>query len=154
MPGRHVPGYVIHRETGEPRNYRLNGLLVFVVAQVLWWFELTGMPRDWFYRSSLYAVAGGTVLTIITTIIAVFSQPEGEVKNRFLAWWFGRAQEMQFFNGRSIRHRSSTGSFPASIEQHLLRQCPAGSRQCACRAWALQDSNLRPPPCKGGALAN
>ncbi len=100
LPGRHVPGYVINRKTGEPRDYRLNGLLVFVVAQLLWWFELTGMPRDWFYRSSLYAVAGGTVLTIIMTIVAVFSQPEGEVDNRFLAWWFGRAQELQFFNGR------------------------------------------------------
>lgn len=100
LPGRHVPGYVIDRETGQPRSYRLNGLLVFVVAQVLWWFELTGMPRDWFYRSSLYAVAGGTVLALIGTLIAVFSQPPGEVKNKFLACWFGRAQEMQFFNDR------------------------------------------------------
>ena len=100
LPGRRVPGYVIDTATGQPRSYRLNGLLVFVVAQVLWWFELTGLPRDWFYRSSLYAVAGGTLLAVIMTAVAVFTQPEGEVKNRFLAWWFGRAQEMQFFNGR------------------------------------------------------
>ena len=100
LPGRHVPGYVVDRETGLPRSYRLNGLLVFVVAQALWWFELTGMPRDWFYRSSLYAVAGGTVLALIGTLVAVFSQPPGEVKNKFLACWFGRAQEMQFFNDR------------------------------------------------------
>ncbi|WP_420626498.1 ergosterol biosynthesis protein [Candidatus Poriferisodalis sp.] len=100
LPGRHVPGYVVDRETGLPCSYRLNGLLVFVVAQVLWWFELTGMPRDWFYRSSLYAVVGGTVLALILTLIAVFSQPPGEVKNKFLACWFGRAQEMQFFNDR------------------------------------------------------
>ena len=100
LPGRWVPGYVIDPETGEPRKYRLNGLLVFVIALLVWAFELTGMPRDWFYRSSLYAVAGGTVLTIIFTILAVFSQPEGKVKSRFLAWWFGRAQELQFFNYR------------------------------------------------------
>ena len=100
IPGKRVPGYVIDAETGQPRSYRLNGLAVFLVAQVLWWFELTGMPRDWFYRSSLYAVAGGTVLAVVMTLIAVFSQPEGDVKNKFLACWFGRAQEMQFFNNR------------------------------------------------------
>jgi delta14-sterol reductase len=100
LPGRWVPGYVVNPETGEPRRYRLNGLLVFVIAQIVWAFELTGMPRDWFYRSSVYAVAGGTVFTIIFTIVAVFTQPEGKVGNRFLAWWFGRAQELQFFNDR------------------------------------------------------
>ena len=46
LPGRWVPGYVIDPETGEPRKYRLNGLLVFVVAQIVWAFELTGMPRE------------------------------------------------------------------------------------------------------------
>ena len=56
LPAIRVPGYVINPETGEPRNYRLNGILVYVIALVVWWFELTGMPRDWFYESSLYAV--------------------------------------------------------------------------------------------------
>ena len=100
LPGRRVPGYVVDSETGEPRSYRLNGILVFAVAMIVWVFEIGGLPRDWFYRSSAYAVAGGTVLTIIMTSIAVFTQPEGKVKNPFLAWWFGRAQEIQFFNGR------------------------------------------------------
>ncbi len=100
LPARRVSGYVIAPETGEPRSYRLNGLPVFAIAVIVWAFELTGMPRDWFYRSSVYAVAGGTVFTVIFTILAVFSQPEGRVKSRFLAWWFGRAQEIQLFNGR------------------------------------------------------
>ena len=100
LPGRRVPGYVVDSETGEPRSYRLNGILVFAVAMIVWVFEIGGLPRDWFYRSSAYAVAGGTVLAIIMTSIAVFSQPEGKVKNPFLAWWFGRAQEIQLFNGR------------------------------------------------------
>ena len=55
---------MINPETGGPRNYRLNGILVYVVALVVWWFELTGMPREWFYESSLYAVAGGTLLHV------------------------------------------------------------------------------------------
>ena len=79
LPGRWVPGYVINPETGAPRKYRLNGILIFVVALVVWAFELTGMPRDWCYRSSIYAVAGGTVFTTTFTFLGVFSQPPGKV---------------------------------------------------------------------------
>ena len=89
LPGRWVPGYVINPETREPRKYRLNGMLVFLVALIVWSFELTGMPRDWFYRSSIYAVAGGTVFTTIFTFLGVFSQPPGKVKNPLLALWLG-----------------------------------------------------------------
>ncbi len=100
LPGRRVPGYVINPDTGKPRNYRLNGILVFAVAVVVWALELTGMPRDWFYRSSIYAVAGGTAFTVIFAIVAVFSQPQGEIKNPLMAFWKGRAQEFSFFNER------------------------------------------------------
>ncbi|MDE2640897.1 MAG: ergosterol biosynthesis protein, partial [Chloroflexota bacterium] len=100
LPGRRVPGYVVNPATGKPRNYRLNGLLVFVIAVIVWATEVTGLPRDWFYRSSVYAVAGGTVVTAIFTLIAVLSQPQGKVKNPILALWWGRAQEMSFFNER------------------------------------------------------
>ncbi len=48
LPGRRVHGYVINPETGEPRSYRLNGILVFAIALMVWALELTGMPRDWF----------------------------------------------------------------------------------------------------------
>jgi len=100
LPGKWVPGYVINPQTGEPRKYRLNGILVFVIAVIVWAFELTGMPREWFYRSSIYAVVGGTVFTTIFAIIAVFSQPQGKIKNPLLALWDGRVQEMSFFNDR------------------------------------------------------
>ena len=100
LPARRVPGYVINPETGEPRNYRLNGILVFAIALVVWAFELTGMPRDWFYRSSIYAVAGGTVFCFIFSLWAVFSRPPGEIENPFLALWEGRALELPFFNER------------------------------------------------------
>ena len=73
LPGKRVPGYVIDAETGEPRSYRLNGLLVFVLAELVWALELTGMPRDWFYRSTVYQVAGGTVLCLIFALLAVFA---------------------------------------------------------------------------------
>ena len=100
LPARRVPGYVVNPDTGEPRNYRLNGLLVFGIAVVVWAFELTGMPRDWFYRSAIYAVAGGTVFCLLFSLFAVFSQPQGEIKNSFLALWEGRALELPFFNER------------------------------------------------------
>ena len=73
---------------------------MFAVAQVVWALELGGLPRDWFYRSSIYAVAGGTVLTTALAVWAVFSQPKGEIKNPWLALWDGRVQEMSFFNER------------------------------------------------------
>ena len=100
LPGRRVPGYVINPDTGKPRNYRLNGILVFAVAVIVWALELTGMPRDWFYRSSIYAVAGGTAFTAIFAVVAVFSQPQGEIRNPLMALWKGRAQEFSFFNER------------------------------------------------------
>ena len=100
LPGRWVTGYVTDRETGEPRKYKLNGLLVYVIALVVWALELTGMPRDWFYRSALYAVAGGTVVVTILALIAVFSQPRGEMRNPLAAFWLGRSQEMSFFKNR------------------------------------------------------
>ena len=100
LPARKVPGYVINPETGQPRNYRLNGLLVFILAVAIWATEITGMPRDWFYRSSLYAVAGGTVFTLIISIFAVYSQPVGDIKNPLLALWEGRAQEISLFGER------------------------------------------------------
>ena len=100
LPGRRVPGYVINPETGEPRNYRLNGILVYVIALIVWAFELTGMPRDWFYRSSVYAVAGGTFFTAVFAVLAVFSQPAGGTKHPVAELWTGRARELSFFNGR------------------------------------------------------
>ena len=100
LPGRRVTGYVIDPETGSPRSYRLNGILVFVIAVAVWALELTGMPRDWFYRSSVYAVAGGTVFATICSTLAVFTRPERKGKSPLRALWDGRALELQFFNHR------------------------------------------------------
>ena len=100
LPGKWVPGYVRDQETGEPRKYRLNGILVFVIAVIVWAFEATGMPRDWFYRTTLYALAGGTLFSLIFTLIAVYSQPRKEKRNPIADLWVGRAQELAFFKYR------------------------------------------------------
>ncbi len=100
LPGRWVPGYVVNPETGEPRQYRLNGLLVYVLVLIVWAFELTGMPRDWFYRSSVYAVAGGTVFATVFTLIAVYCHPQTERRGFVKDLWIGRVQELSFFGDR------------------------------------------------------
>ena len=100
LPARQVPGYVVDPETGSPRSYRLNGILVFALALIVWGFELTGMPRDWFYRSSVYAVAGGTVVATVLSILAVFSQPSGPSGHPLLALWTGRAREISLLGDR------------------------------------------------------
>jgi len=100
LPARRVPGYVVNPETGQPRNYRLNGLLVFVIAIIVWATEITGMPRDWFYRSAIYAVTGGTVFAALIALVALLSQPPGEIKNRFHAFWTGRSLEHSLVNER------------------------------------------------------
>ena len=100
LPGRRVPGYVINPETGQPRNYKLNGMLVFVIAVIVWATEVTGMPRDWFYRASIWSVAGGTAFAAVFSLIAFLSQPQGEVKNPIIAFYLGRPKEVSFFNER------------------------------------------------------
>ena len=100
LPARRVTGYVVNPETGEPRNYRLNGVLVFVIAVIVWATEITGMPRDWFYRSAIYSVVGGTVFCLIFSLWAVYSRPKGEIANPLVALWEGRALELPFFNER------------------------------------------------------
>ena len=46
LPTRRGIGYVINPETGDPRNYRLNGILAFAIVAIVWEFERTGMPRE------------------------------------------------------------------------------------------------------------
>ena len=94
LPARRVPGYVIDQQTGEPRQYRLNGLLVFLIALAAWAIapEFTDFERDWFYRSTIYAVVGGTVFTAIFAAVAVLTQPKTEPMNVLAELWFGRVQ--------------------------------------------------------------
>ena len=101
LPARRVPGYVVDAATGEPRDYRLNGLLVFVIALVAWWFEFGGLvPREWFYESSVYAVAGGTVFCAVISTWYFLSQPKDEGHNWFVSWWHGRALEHDLVHKR------------------------------------------------------
>ena len=101
LPARWVPGYVTDPATGEPRKYRLNGILVFVVAFLVWGFEvIPGVDREYFYETSLFAVAGGTAFALLFTAIAVYTQPKVEDRNPIIDFYLGRIQEISFFNHR------------------------------------------------------
>ena len=101
LPGRWVPGYATDERTGEPRRYRLNGLLVFVIAVLVWGFEvIPGLEREFFYRTSLYAVAGGTGFALLFTAVAVYTQPKTGDRNPIVDFYLGRVQEIRFFNDR------------------------------------------------------
>ena len=100
LPARRVPGYVADPQTGEPRTYRLNGLAVFVLALAVWASGITGLPHDWFYRSAVPAVIGGTVFAAVFTLLAVYCHPKGKAANFVLDLWDGRVRELSFFNGR------------------------------------------------------
>jgi len=100
LPGRSFNGYVTNPDTGHPRRYRLNGLFVFCVFLIVWWFELTGMPRDWLYRSTIFAVMGGTVFTTIFSILTYVLHRKKQKKNRIKAFWTGSVQELSLLEGR------------------------------------------------------
>ena len=100
LPGRTFSGYVINQATGEPRQYRLNGFFVFCIFLAVWWFELTGMPRDWLYRSTIYAVIGGTVFTTIFSILTYLHHRKEHQNKRIKAFWTGSVQELTLFKER------------------------------------------------------
>ncbi len=101
LPGKWVLGYAKDEKTGRPRRYRLNGLLVSMIAILIWGFELIpGLEREWFYRTSLYAVAGGTGFAMLFTAIAVYTQPKTRDRNPIVDFYLGRVQEIRFFNDR------------------------------------------------------
>ncbi|MCY4050410.1 MAG: hypothetical protein OXF60_02830 [Gammaproteobacteria bacterium] len=100
LPVKKVTGYVIDSKTGRPRHYRLNGLLVYLVLLLIWAFELFGLPHDWFYRSTIYAVAGGSIFSIIFLILTVYTQPKREDSTPITDFWTGRVHEISLFNQR------------------------------------------------------
>ena len=104
LPARRVPGYVNDAATGEPRSYRLNGILVFALMLALWAVAPFGFERDWFYRSTIPAVIGGTFFSGVIATWAFLSQSarseKGHETNWFVAWWHGRAMEHWLFGDR------------------------------------------------------
>lgn len=101
LPSRRVAGYVTHPETGRPLRYRLNGLLVLVVAVGLWAgaAALGWIPWDLFYRQRWAMAGGACVFGLIASLALVLPAPRQ--KRSFLAdLYLGRLENPQWGEGR------------------------------------------------------
>ncbi|MCG8590326.1 MAG: DUF1295 domain-containing protein [Proteobacteria bacterium] len=101
LPARHVEGYVRDERTGEPLRYRLNGLLVLVVAVALWFAAgWSGwMPWDWLYVHRWSGLAGAATLGLLFTFALVLTAPSTG-KNVLADLFLGRRLNPQAFGGR------------------------------------------------------
>ena len=101
LPGKWVTGYIPKTNSTEKMRYRLNGILVFIVVVILWFISgYSGIvPFDWLYTYRWYALAGAFTLGCIFTFAVVLPYPS--VRQSFFSdIFFGRAENLQFWNGR------------------------------------------------------
>jgi len=101
LPARRVVGYVVDPRTGKPWEYSLNGPLVLVLTVLVW--ALIGrfglLPWDWLYTHRWSGLAGSCAAGLVFSFAIVL--PAKSTGRTFLAdFFFGRAENQQFFNGR------------------------------------------------------
>ncbi|HEY5646139.1 MAG TPA: DUF1295 domain-containing protein [Pseudomonadales bacterium] len=99
LPARRVPGYVVDPATGRPVSYRLNGLLVLIVALAgyLLGVELGWFAPDWLYANRWSLVAGACAVGLVYTLVLVIGQPttgRGLLVDLFL----GRLENRTYFS--------------------------------------------------------
>jgi delta14-sterol reductase len=102
LPGRWVSGYITKTDSMEKMRYHLNGILVFLVLILTWFFlgYFKLVPFDWLYNYRWYGLAGACVFGIIFSLAVVL--PYSQVKRSFLAdLFFGRIENLQFRSGRA-----------------------------------------------------
>ena len=101
LPAREREGYVENPSTGEPYEYRINGLPVMLITVVLWvaagsW-EI--VPFDWLYLHRWSGLAGAVTLGIIASVVLVAGARP--VHRSVLADFFlGRRFSPRFAGGR------------------------------------------------------
>jgi len=101
LPGRWVNGYITNPGTSEKMRYRLNGILVFFAAVLIWfllgYFNL--ISYDWLYRYRWYELAGAFAFGIFFSLAVVIPYPS--VKDSFWKdFYLGRIENLQFWDGR------------------------------------------------------
>jgi protein-S-isoprenylcysteine O-methyltransferase Ste14 len=101
LPARKVEGYIAKPGSAKKMEYRLNGILVFVVTVALWaTLGLTDLiPFDFIYTYRWYGLAGACILGFVFTLVLVLTHRP--VRKSFLADLFlGRAENLQVLRGR------------------------------------------------------
>ncbi len=101
LPGKWVVGYVTKAGGTEKLKYRLNGLLVFIIAIFTWvvlcYFGV--IEWDWLYQVRWYALAGAITIGVIFSLAIVIPFPS--VRRYFLVdFFFGRLENPQLWGGR------------------------------------------------------
>ena len=95
LPALRVDGYAHKQMEAPPTQYRLNGLVVFGVALLIWWSELAFAPMDWLWLVKWHALAGAVALSIGVTVWLVLRAPADD--RRFVVQWLeGRSRNVQF----------------------------------------------------------
>lgn len=101
LPARRISGYARHEATGKLIQYRLNGLLVFLVSLGLWfWAGQSGlMPWDWLWTHRWSGALGACVLGILLSFLVMLGAPTRE--GSWLAqFYLGRRTNPSLFGGR------------------------------------------------------
>ena len=95
LPALRVDGYAHKQMEAPPTRYRLNGLVVFGIALLIWWSELAFAPMDWLWRVKWHALAGAVALSIGITVWLVVRAP-ADNRGLVVQWLEGRARNVQF----------------------------------------------------------
>lgn len=101
LPARRVKGYISKPGSADKMEYRLNGIIVFIVTVSLWVLLcITGLiPFDFLYTYRWYGLAGACLLGIAFTLALVL--PYRKVRESFVADLFlGRVENLQVMKGR------------------------------------------------------
>ncbi len=101
LPTHWRNGYVRHSGTGEILKYRLNGMMVLVIAIVLWFClgYLGWVPYDWLYTMRWYSLAGACVIGILFSLAIVMPFPSTG-RPWFVDLFLGRLDNPQTKNER------------------------------------------------------
>lgn len=102
LPAWRVPGYIRDENTGVPVQYRLNGLLVFAVALIVWGFEVTGVSMDWLWRAKYWSILSASLLSIVVTLYFVYREPS-DGKSVLTTLWAGRRLHVVLLNRLEIK---------------------------------------------------
>ena len=101
LPGRWVTGYITKPGSLVKMRYRLNGIVVFFVAVILWFGlgYLNIFSYDWLYRYRWYELAGTFTFGIFFSMAVVIPYPS--VKKSFWSdFYLGRVENLQWWDGR------------------------------------------------------
>ena len=102
VPAWKVAGYIKDDVTGDPVQYRLNGIAVFAIALLIWGLELTGFSLDWLWRAQYSSILGAILLSIVVTLYYVFREaPDG--KGALSSFWLGRKLNVFLFGRVEVK---------------------------------------------------